>query len=181
MVKMTLNPHGPWYTGQRFIFNSTSGNFEYETVRPEDTGNEETLYFNAKKTIHLMVQDAVDEELVGIAEEYRNQIIDDISGALTTKVNMFVFKTQQNQIVCNLNIDLPNNSACEIRPDNSIHFWKDGVDIGDVKPNIKAGIKILIRKVYDYVEGIGFGNTDRTVKAAGNMLIDLMNQVGIIE
>lgn len=176
-MQFVLHTHGPWATTQPLVYNESSGKFAFESVRAEDAGREETIYFNAKKTVFNLISTAVNEELPTVPVAIRNQIIDSIALAWVTKVNMVTFPDQQNQVVCSLKIDLPDGAGLEIREDATIHYWNNGEHIQEVSPQLKGMIKVIVRKVYTAVASIP--DTELAVRGARNIVQDLMNQVGV--
>jgi len=178
-IEYTLHTYGPWYRGHPpLIYNQGQDRFEFESVRVEDAGREEDLYFGAKGTVYSLIVDAVDTELAAVQKTYRDEIIDVLCQAWLTKVNMVVFSQENNQVVCSLHIDLPPGAGLEVREDGTINYWINGVEKREVTNLLKIVLQKLIAKAYAATAGIG--DADRRVIVTKNMVLDLVNQFGII-
>lgn len=171
-VKWLLHSHGPWdHAGESLVYSG--GNYIFES---QSTHGEETEYMAAKVVVFNMIKDAVDEQLGGIPVAYRNQIIDAIATSWVTKVNFAVMR--DNTTSAGFKLPL-TSGGLEVRADSTIHYWTDeSVDKGDVKGLIKAQLKIIIQKLYDYITANVTG-ADRQITAMRLCLIDFCNQFGV--
>jgi len=178
-IEYALHTHGPWYPNhQPLIYNEAGDRFEFPSVRPEDAGQEEAIYLNAKATIYNIIVSAVDTELAAVPVAYRNEIIDVICQSWLTKVNMVVFSQENNQIVCSLKIDLPPGAGLEIRNDQTVHYWNNGVHKQEVTNLLTTILRKLIEKAFNATSSIA--DVDRRVIATKNMVLDLVNQFGVV-
>jgi len=178
-IEYVLHTHGPWYQSHPpLVYNEQEDRFEFDDVRPEDAGREESIYLNAKAAIYNLIVNAVDAELSAVPKQYRDEVIDAICSAWLTKVNMVVFYEEDRQVVCSLKIDLPPDAGLEIREDQSIHYWQSGVHKQEVTSILTAVLRKLVSKAYSATSGIT--DVDRRVIATRTMIIDLVNQFGVI-